>query len=155
MLVQELAEAYAEELALRKRATGGDPELLQGVQTVIGDAVGRLQPMLRPAELKHARAVARKEGARLHAVSLATQELSEEHERVARVRQARAAGRRTVANRTMLTHGSGTTSGRTSVWNQQKDADADLSYYERQARKHGRGRRGSTAVAGILLWGCC
>lgn len=65
----------------------------------------------------------------------------------------RKASRRELGSRSRPTHSTTTKRGDRAVWDnitmEQSEADSShLSYYQRQTRKYGRQRRGSTAVAG-------
>lgn len=159
-------EAWRLQGRVTRRADGSleEPADLQSIRESLRQARSRLREVLDDATVAD---VVDAIGAdllafqqRIAATNVVPEDATEEdyaelerRERTARAKSSRKAQRRVVANRTMLTHGSASTTGRRAVWNQDDGEAENMSYYERQAKKHGRGRRGSTAVASTLWCG--
>ena len=154
-LCGDILEMHARQAILAERHAGDSekPDALLRLEKVIDDTRLRVVEMcgergaevlavLDQPEVRARVRVAREEEA-----------VTEDEARVARRRQLRMFNRRSNGgNFSSVSHGVNTSSGQNTAWNE-KEADT-LSYYQRLQKRHGRGRRGSTAVAGGFkqLW---
>lgn len=147
-------EMRKETIEERLESTGDEePEILAHVKQEIKDRRDRL--LLQCGEENFEVLVAltdrvNREGIGMVADAEEDATLTEEEARVWR-RRLDSRRKNRIQNAAYATHNTGTSTSKQAAWDVPTDRSEDeLSYFQRQQRKYGRGRRGSTSFAGAF-----